>query len=157
AALADGSRYHGYTPAFLKYEIAAFVDLTDRPPPDGYPFPYSTRLPTTPDGAFDPGPLYNPTFADLYRITDPADPSRYLPLCDLFTRGRVHEVWLHVGEPSPPGMSSIFERRQIYDSSGHAVPGSFLTTAATAAQERALDLAACPVTVRMVTIVPITT
>jgi hypothetical protein len=157
AALAEGSRYHGYSPPFLKYEVAAFVDLTDQPPPDGYPFPYSTKLPTTPDGAFDPGPLFNSSFADLYGLADPSDPSHALPLCQLFARGIIHEVWLHVGEPAPPGMSSIFERRQIYDTSGRAVPGSFLTTAGTPAQSRALEMAECPVTVRMVTIVPITT
>jgi hypothetical protein len=156
-ALAEGSRFHGFTPRFLEYEIAGFVDLTDRPPPSGYPFPFSTQLPTTPDGAFDPGPLFGQPFTDLYGIADPSDPSHNLPLCQLFARGLIHEVWLHVGEPPPKDMSSIYERRQNYDASGRAVPGSFMTTAGNAAQARALDDVACPVTVRLVTIVPITT
>jgi hypothetical protein len=157
AKLAEGSRYHGFSTPFLKYEIAAFVDLTDQPPPPGYSNPYSTRLPTTPDGAFDPGPLFNASFADAYRLADPSDPSRNLPLCELFVRGIVNEVWLHVGEPAPPAMSFLFERRQTYDAAGRAVPGAFFTTAATPTQKRALDSVNCPVTVRLVTIVPVTT
>ncbi len=45
--LAEGSRYHGYSdasaPAFLHYEIAKSVDLTDHPPPSGWTRSRTTR------------------------------------------------------------------------------------------------------------------
>lgn len=155
--LAEGSRYHGYSSPFLQYEIAYAVDLTDRPPPPGWENTYSTRLPTTSDGALDPAPLFGQLFAELYQIPDPTAPSRKLALCELFERGVINEVWLHIGEPPPVSTPSILERRQVYDASGHASAGAFLTTAGSPDQAQALDARGCAVTVRMVVIVPLTT
>src|SRR6185369_70884 len=67
AALTEGSRYHAYAdptaPAFLKYEIARVVDLTDAAPPPGWPTPSSTLLPTGSTGEFDPLALFSSQFA----------------------------------------------------------------------------------------------
>jgi hypothetical protein len=129
AALAEGSRYHGYSnpsaPAFLQYEIAKVVDLADRPPPAGWTNPSSTHLPTAPTGEFDPLALFSATFADLYGFPDPASPARALSLCELFEQGVVNEVWIQDGEPDVRRAPLYLERKQIYDAGGSKVAGSF--------------------------------
>jgi hypothetical protein len=155
--LAEGSSYHNYEQQFLQYELKYSTDLTDHPPPAGHPFPYSTQLPTTPDGNFDPAALFNQKYTDLYDIVDPDNPSRKLGLCQLFERGLINEAWLHIGEPPPPGLSPIIERRQVYDAGLRAIRGSFRTTAGTQAQADTLDAVGCAVTTRMVVILPFTT
>ncbi len=129
AALAEGSRYHGYAdataPAFLRYQIAAVVDLTDRTPPVGWPHPSSTLLPTAPSGEFDVLALFSAQFGELYGFTDPAEPSRALSLCELFERGTINEVWIQDGEPELRRAPLNLERKQNYDATETAIPGSF--------------------------------
>jgi hypothetical protein len=132
-AIAESSRYHGYADptasAFLNYVLVDLVDLTDHPPPPTWQFESSTRLPTQPDGAFDTSALFAPAFAANYGVTDPADPSRSLTLCQLFERGIINELWLMTGDEGssrrPPLMA---ESKQVYDARGNPIPGMFEDT-----------------------------
>jgi hypothetical protein len=156
AALAEGSRYHGYSdetaPAFLKYEIVKVVDLTDDPVPPSYEWEYvsSTKVPIL-LGAFDHTALFGQAFADLYGFTDPNNPARNLVLCELFEQGLVNEVWLHVGEPGARAPVLNMERKQVYDIEGNHIPGVF--------ESRAGSYAAtgisCGVTVRLAHLSPV--
>ena len=129
AALAEGSRYHGYAdaaaPVFLRYEIAAVVDLTDKPPPAGWQYPSSTLLPTTPSGEFDVMALFSAQFGERFGFTDPSAPSRALSLCELFERGTINEVWIQDGEPELRRAPLNLERKQVYDATETAIPGRF--------------------------------
>jgi hypothetical protein len=149
AAIAEGSRYHGYSvasaPAFLQYEIAKVVDLTDQPPPSGWTNPSSTRLPTAPTGEFDPLALFSAEFADLYGFPDPVSPPRALSLCELFEKGMVNEVWIQDGEAGVRRAPLYLERKQIYDAAGGKVDGSFLPCVGSGCLNDIL----CGVTVRL--------
>jgi len=138
AAIAEGSRYHGYTdpsaPPFVTYEVAKWVDLADATPPAGWKHKYSSAVPVKCDSSafynFDYAALFSPAFAERYDIADPNDPQKKLPLCDLFERGMVHEVWIHMnGDPDPytcadgktvdtVGLAEILEAKPAYDAKG---------------------------------------
>jgi hypothetical protein len=131
----EGSRYHGYSdpraPAFLFYEIAKSVDLTDSPPPPNYMLKNSTKYPRKPMGwmgawSFDYGALFNDTFAKYYDIKNPDDPSKVLSLCELFDRGIVHEVWIY-GDADVPDVSAaeVLTNKQVYDADGNPIAGKF--------------------------------
>jgi hypothetical protein len=129
AAIAEGSRYHGYAdasaPPFVRYEIVKVVNLTDATPPAGWIYPSSTLLPTDATGEFDELALFSPQFADLYGFPDPTTPTRSLSLCELFEQGIINEVWIQDGEASGRRAPLSMERKQAYDGSETAVPGSF--------------------------------
>jgi hypothetical protein len=149
-AIAEGSRYHGYSdasaPPFLRYEIAQVVDLTDASPPVGWPNPSSTKLPTTATGDFDVVALFSAQFAAMYGFPDPKDPTRALSLCELFEQGKINEVWIRDGEPGPARRAPLsLERKQNYDGTETAVPGSF---APNAGGGGSLANITCSVTVR---------
>src|SRR5262252_3820723 len=150
-AIAEGSRYHAYVdataPVFLQYQIAKVVDLTDAMPPVGWPNPSSTLLPTASTGDFDPTALFSSQFADLYGFPDPAMPSRSLSLCELFEQGIVNEVWIQDGEVPPRRAPLSLERKQTYDGSETAVPGTFEPSAGGGGG--LLDNIVCNVTVRL--------
>ena len=149
AAVAEGSRYHGYSdpaaPPFIRYEIAKVVNITDTTPPSGWPNPSSTRLPTAPTGEFDVLALFSSTFAALYGFPDPNTPTRALSLCELFERGIINEVWIQDGEAGVRRAPLSLERKQSYDATETAVPGSF---APNAGGRDPLDDIICGVTVR---------
>ena len=149
-AIAEGSRYHAYldatAPAFLRYEIAKVVQLTDGTPPSGWPNPSSTLLPTAPTGEFDPLALFSAQFAALYGFPDPNDPSRSRSLCELFEQGIVNEVWIQDGEAGVRRAPLSLERKQSYDAAESAVPGSFAPNAGGGGR---LDDIICRVTVRL--------
>jgi hypothetical protein len=151
AALAEGSRYHGYAdaaaPVFLRYEIAKVVDLTDDPAPAGWTFPSSTQLPTAQSGEFDVLALFSARFADTYGFTDPSAPERALSLCELFERGVINEVWIQDGEPDVRRAPLYLERKQTYDTTETAVPGSFAPCIG--GSGGCLDQIICGVTVRL--------
>jgi len=127
AALAEGSRYHGYgdpaaTP-FLEYEVSKWIDLADATPPAGWTHKYSTAVPVNCASKafynFDYAALFNATFATHFGA----------PLCDLFAKGDVHEVWIHMnGDPDPitcedgtaanVGLAEILESKPVYDAKG---------------------------------------
>jgi hypothetical protein len=132
-ALREGSRYHGYSdvnaPAFLEYEIAKTVDLTDQPPPPpSWPNRSSTRLPVTSSGEFDTAALFTQRFADGMGTQGFVDPSssRNLTLCEIFERGLVNEAWLVVGEGPPRRPPLMLERKQTYDAAGNPIAGNFI-------------------------------
>jgi hypothetical protein len=142
-ALAEGSRYHGYTdpeaPPFLQYEIADVVDLTDANT-SASTFTSSTRVPVDSESRFETERLFSSEF--LFR--DPADPERNVGLCELFESGAVNEVWLAVadGMREPPLM---MERKQMYDASLSALSGQFNACGVTS---ECLEVE-CGVTVRL--------
>lgn len=129
AGFAEGSRYHGYSdPAakpFLEYEVAKWVDLADETPPPGWPHKYSSKLPVNCDSTA----FYQFDYAALFEEKMAAELGA--PLCELFEKGEVHEVWLHSnGDPSPytcpngkvldtVGIAEILEAKPKYDASGH--------------------------------------
>jgi hypothetical protein len=126
AALAESSRYHGYSDTsatpFVMYQITKIVDLMDHPAASGSNG--STLVPVDTTGAFDAKPLFTQSFADRYAIPDPTQPTHNLTLCELFERGLINEVWLAVGDEPPRG-PLIMERKQIYDATGAPKPGMF--------------------------------
>jgi hypothetical protein len=150
AAVAEGSRYHGYSdpaaPAFIRYEIVKVVNLTDAAPPAGWPYPSSTLLPTAPTGEFDVLALFSAQFAERYEFADPAAPARALSLCELYEQGIINEVWVQDGEPDARRVPLSLERKQAYDGTERAIPGSFATTAGGGG---ALDDIICGVSVRL--------
>jgi hypothetical protein len=150
AAIAEGSRYHGYAdsaaPPFLQYQILKVVDLTDHPAPAGWTNPSSTLLPTTATGEFDPTALFTSRFSDSFGFADPAAPSRSLSLCQLFEQGIVNEVWIEDGEAGARRAPLNVERKQAYDQDGQAIAGMFLPYVGGGGS---LDQILCDVTVRM--------
>jgi hypothetical protein len=123
-AFTEASRPHGYSDPdaepFLVYEIAYAVDLRDDEPPTGWPYNNSTIFPREepPDGywSFDYEQLFTREFADHYAIPDPEDPSRNLDLCELFTRGLVHEVWIYGDQDIPDASAAeLLELKPYYD------------------------------------------
>jgi hypothetical protein len=149
-AIAEGSRYHGYSdpsaPPFIRYEIAKVVDLTDAPPPSGWPNPSSTKLPTAPTGEFDPLALFSSQYAELYAVPDPKDAMRSLSLCELFEQGVINEVWIQDGEAGVRRAPLSLERKQSYDRTETAVTGTFTPGAGGGGT---LDDILCGVTVRL--------
>jgi hypothetical protein len=150
AAIAEGSRYHGYSdaraPAFLAYQIAKIVDLTDHPPQVGWSNPSGMQLPVTPGGSFDPLALFSERFSTLYDFIDPVTPTRSLSLCELFEQGVINEVWIEDGESGSRHAPFNLERKQVYDTQGQAVASSF---AACVGGGGCLQDVICGVTVRM--------
>jgi len=148
AAIAEGSRYHGYADSsampFVQPQVKV-VDLTDHPPPAGWTNPSSTLLPTTSTGEFDPTALFSARFSSAYGISDPTTPSRALSLCELFEQGDVNEVWIEDGEAGIRRAPLNVERKQVYDQAGQPVPGMFMSDAGGGGT---LDIL-CDVTVRM--------
>jgi hypothetical protein len=150
AAVAEGSRYHGYAdpaaPPFIRYEIVKVVALTDATPPSGWPHPSSTLLPTAPTGEFDVLALFSSQFAERYGFPDPRTPTRALSLCELFEQGIINEVWIQDGEASVRRAPLSLERKQAYDGTETAVPGSFAPNAGGGGR---LDDILCGVSVRL--------
>jgi hypothetical protein len=160
-ALSEGSRYHAYrgrpSSRFLRYEIdnLGVVDLTDHPIPAGWPYKSSTLYPVSAKGDFDVAPLFSQAFATAhYPYPDPLDPGRKLTLCELFERGRIHELWLQAGEDLARAMPNILEYRQAYDSAGVARPGQFTKVVLACPTGDCLPLPACQVTVRIAHLSP---
>lgn len=97
ANLRESSRWQGYkrptAPAFLDYQVAKYVDLSDDAlgslaatatvtSADGN----GTRMPRNAEGRdFEYAPLYSEEFGKLYGLGG--------PLKDLVEKGEIHEVW----------------------------------------------------------------
>jgi hypothetical protein len=149
--IAVGSRYHGYSdpsaPAFLNYQIAKVVDLTDHPVPAGWTNPSSTQLPVTPAGNFDPLALFSARYSALYAFPDPTDSTRFLSLCELFEKGVINELWIEDGETGIRRVPLNAERKQVYDATNHAITGMF--DACSGGNGSCLQDVSCRVTVRM--------
>jgi hypothetical protein len=162
AALDVGSSYHGYqrpeAPQFLQYQILPIVDLTNNNPnnppvPAGWTNPSSSLLPTDSTGQFDPTQLFQAQFANFGFTDSSVSPPRPLPLCELFERGSVNEVWIQDGEldlaGGPQRRAPLYlERKQKYDAGGVAIAGSFDPSVGGGTTTISLS-APCNVTVRM--------
>jgi len=156
AALALGSRFHGYAdaaaPAFVQYKIVRTVDLTDTGgPPAGWRSPSSTLVPLTPGGSFDPTALFTQAFADRFQFPDPAEAGRNLTLCELFQQGVINEAWVAIGEGPPRGFN-VLERKQVYDAALGPVAGKFEPAAGGAGNLNGVE---CGVTVRIAHLNPL--
>ncbi len=132
AAIAEGSRYHGYkdanAPVFIQYELAYAIDLRDPVPPPNFPYHNSSLYPRENPvigWGLDYGKLFSPEFAQLYRIPDPNNSSRFLTLCELIERGLVHEVWIY-GDQDVPDVSAaeVLELKPYYDGNRQRIPGA---------------------------------
>jgi hypothetical protein len=135
AGFAEGSRYHGYSDEtakpFLQYEVAQWVDLSDATPPPGWTHKYSSRLPVN----CHPDAFYRFDYAALFEASMAQDLGA--PLCELFAKGKVHEVWLYAnGDPEPHtcadgtvlpdvGAAEILESKPKYDAKNAKRPGQF--------------------------------
>ena len=118
----------------LQYQLAKFVDLRDgvngRPPaPAGFPYQNSTLYPASAAAraagqTVDYSLFYGQTFAALYGYPDPAQPSRFLTLCELADRGIVHELWVVAsGDVPDAGMAEVLEHKQRYSTFGSRIAG----------------------------------
>lgn len=139
AAIAEGSRYHGYAnpkaPAFLQYQVFKMVNLTDAdlknapPSPDGN----SSRYPRDSNGPQGSGrpnfryaDLFGPAFARLYGVRDAKQPGHFMTLGEMVDRGLVHEVWFLAIQGSAGAPSETTEMKQVYDARFHKVPGKWV-------------------------------
>ncbi|MBP8980714.1 MAG: hypothetical protein KBG09_05660, partial [Syntrophobacterales bacterium] len=125
AALAEGSRYHGYkdqgAPAFLQYRLFKFVDLRDAGGGRGN----STKLPlkTGVSTGFnlDYNRFFSEEFARYYGVRDPKRPERFLRLAELVEGGYVHELWFFVEHDEHFRAYEVVEEKPCYDESFHRI------------------------------------
>ncbi|AKI99444.1 discoidin domain-containing protein [Archangium gephyra] len=140
-AFAEGSKVQGYknaaAPAQLQYQLAKpIIDLRDGangrpPPPAGFPYQNSTLYPRRPSSEsgywrFDYATLFEQGFAQNYGYVDPANPARYLTLCELVERGDLHELWL-IGSgdvASDVNAAEVLEAKPRYTATGNQIPNS---------------------------------
>jgi hypothetical protein len=128
-ALMEGSRYHGYknpdAKPFMIWEVFRHVNLKDNPIPPDAVSRNSTKMPRR-NGGIDFGQLFSQTYADLYRIPDPANPGRFMKICDMFNAGLVNDI-LVAFEKRPPddNVPEVLELHQVYDANDMKVPGRF--------------------------------
>jgi hypothetical protein len=144
AALRESSRWHGYNnpraPAFLDYQVAKLVDLTDSNPPaeklDGNSTKYP-RVPNWKEGInFQYGRLFQSEFTRLYDIADPKDPAHKLSLKEMVDRGIINEVWFlaYQGKYGSP-LESV-EVKQAYDEQLRKIPGKWMQAGNGAADDQ---------------------
>ncbi|HHI67687.1 MAG TPA: hypothetical protein ENJ97_00010 [Planctomycetes bacterium] len=130
AALAEGSRYHGYkdpkAPAFLCYKVFKFVDLRDPVPPKGrerknssfYPRRRGKRGPNCDYSAF-----FSPRFTAHYGVKDPRNPKRLLSLEEMIHRGFVHELWFWCYHDEEGAPLETIEDKQYYTAKFRPIHG----------------------------------
>lgn len=141
AGFAEGSKPQGFkTPAAqpqLSYQLAKpVIDLRDgvegRPPaPAGFAYDNSTLYPRRPASEagyyrLDYATFFEPDFAVHYGYEDPAQPGRYLTLCELVERGLINELWLVASDDkaSDVSHSEVLEAKPRYGSDGQPIPGA---------------------------------
>jgi hypothetical protein len=129
AGFSLGSKPRGYSnPTQLSqwdYQ-PTIIDMRDgvlgRPdPPVGYPYQNSQLYPRRPVGesgywTLDYATLFEQGYAQYYNFVDPANPSRYLTLCELINSGKINELWM-LGSANVPDVNGaeVLEHKQIYD------------------------------------------
>jgi hypothetical protein len=155
AALADGSRYHGYAnaeaPPFLHYQLVDVLDLKDKTPPRDWRFSSSSRVPLNAEGRFDMPALFGPEFAQIYGYSD--DGGEPLALCALFERGIINELWLAVGDDAPGREPpSMVECKARYDEQPKRMGSGWVGTAN---GDNCASLPACGVSVRIAHLSPL--
>jgi hypothetical protein len=157
AALAEGSRYHGYAdpaaPPFLNYEVFDIVDLRDATPPAGWTFSSSSLIPLDDAGAFDVAALFTQPYTDRMAVVDPDEPTRHLDLCEQFERGVIHELWLAVGDDAPGREPKpMIECKPMRDADSQRAEGPIVGTVQ---DELCASLPACGVTMRIAHLSPL--
>jgi len=90
--------------------------------------------------------LFSSRFVADYGFPDPNMPTRALSLCELYELGSINEVWILDGEAGLRRAPLSLERKQNYDGTETAVPGSFAPNAG--GRDRLEDII-CGVTVRL--------
>lgn len=122
-AFAAMSQYRGYLDAnaqpFLNYKIDKIVDLRD---PRGAEYP--SFWPRRSANGFDIGELFSESFAARLGYRDPNNSSRFLPMCEIFERGLVNELWIAAGD------RNVYENQsylQLYDEQLQPKSGEFLS------------------------------
>jgi hypothetical protein len=118
-ALAESSKYHGYkntnAPAFLKYKVFKYIDLSD----PGAPPSNCTRTPVKANTNifhnFDHNGLYSEQYAGCWGVRDPRDMSRYLRLDELVDLGYIHEVWTFTHYDNKLNVFETNEIKPVYD------------------------------------------
>jgi hypothetical protein len=129
AAIAEGSRHHGYrdsdAPVFLRYEVFKFVDLRDD---STSPMSSKTPLKAGQTTGFNVNynGFFSDEFAEYYGVRDPKDAARFLRLDELLEQGIVHELWM-IGE-GVKGISAFesVELKPQYDEQFRPVPGKYV-------------------------------
>ena len=140
SAFAEGSKVQGFrntsAPAQLQYQLAKpIIDLRDGvngrpPPPANYPYQNSTLYPRRPPNesggwSFDYATLFEQGFAQHYGYQDPANPSRYLTLCELVERGDIHELWvIGSGDVPDADAAEVLEAKPRYTRTGNRIPNA---------------------------------
>lgn len=128
-AVAEGSRYHGYSnaeaPVVLRYEVFKFIELRD-----GSTNAMSARTPLKPGMTNGFNVNYNAFFSEEfaahYGVRYPKNAARFLRLDELVERGYVHELWM-VGEGVKGfGAFESVELKPKYDEQFRAIPGKFV-------------------------------
>jgi hypothetical protein len=128
-ALMEGSRYHGYknpeSKPFMIWEVFKHVDLKDHPPPPDAVSRNSTKMPRRNNG-IDFGPLFSQEYADLYQVPDPANPGRFMKICDMFNAGLVNDILVAFEKTAPDNnVPEVLELHQVYDANDVKIPGRF--------------------------------
>ncbi|MDQ7780829.1 MAG: hypothetical protein RDV41_14125 [Planctomycetota bacterium] len=129
-ALAEATRYHGYknpkAPAFLEYQVLAYVDMRDRPVPAERKDRNSAFCPYVLKGSggeCDYSAFYSDAFARFYGFQNPKDFRRYLDLHELINRGIVHELWFYQIHDERGAPFETIECKQYYDEKCRPIPG----------------------------------
>ena len=151
AAIAEGSRYHGYSdasaPPFLRYEIAKVVDLTDATAAPRLAQPVEHAAADRAHRRVRSARAVLVAVRRSLRLSRSERRRRAsLSLCELFEQGVVNEVWIQDGEAGVRRAPLSLERKQSYDGTETAVAGSF---APDAGGGGCLDDIICGVTVRL--------
>ena len=119
AALAEGSRYHGYrdsrSHSFLNYQRFKFVDLRDESATTGN----SRKLPykSAAAGGFnlDYNRFFSDEFARYYGVRDAGNFGRFLRLEELVDQGIIHELWFFVEHTQDFRGYEVVEEKPRYD------------------------------------------
>ena len=118
-ALAESSRYHGYSdsnaPVFLDYRLFKFVDLREPGKTKGN----SSKIPLKPGITnrfnIDYNGFFSENIAREIGVNDPKQPGRFLRLDELVAGGYVHEVWFFA-ETTPDVIAyECVEEKPQYD------------------------------------------
>jgi hypothetical protein len=121
AAIRESSRYHGFedadAPAFLNYQVAKFVDLTDAHPLPEKLDGNSSKYPRVPDWKeginFQYSQLFDEKFAKYYGFE--GDNDKPLTLAQLVNGGKVNEVWFLAYQGNYGSPYESIELKQAYD------------------------------------------
>jgi hypothetical protein len=97
------------------WEVFKHVDLKDHPPAPDAMAPNSSKMPRRNNG-IDFGKLFSQEYADLYQVPDPANPGRFMKICDMFNAGLVNDILVAFIKKAPDNnVPEVVEFHQVYD------------------------------------------